>query len=89
MAEAKLVLWLSYVIGCRCTFYVECRHDSKEILDLLFLQDDSDWTLSSDSEKEADLKHLYLELSFPPKRDLGSRFNYKECSELEFERLFR
>ena len=65
------------------------RHDSKEILDLLLLRDDSDSTSSSESEEEADLELLYLELSFPPKRDLGSRFDFEECSELEFERLFR
>ena len=57
-----------------------------DVLDLLLLQD-SDGT--SGSEDEEDLELLWVELSFLPKSDLEPRFNFEECSEVEYERLFR
>ena len=44
---------------------------------------------SSDSETEEELKMLYVELAFSPKRKKFKRFKIHRCSEEEFEQLFR
>ena len=64
-----------------------CRHESENVLELLVsIADDSDF--STDSEEE-ELELLYMELAFSSKREKGSRFSIDDCSEVDFELLFR
>lgn len=55
---------------------------------LTMITDDSDY-LSSDSEEERELEWLYIQLAFSSKREKGPRFNISDCSEVDFELLFR
>ena len=64
------------------------RCDSEEVLDLLkMIADDLD--LSSDSDDEGELEWLYVQLAFSSKREKGPGFNIDDCSEVDFQLLFR
>ena len=59
----------------------------REVLDLLtMIADDSEF--SSDSEEE-ELEFLSFNLLFSPKRVKEAKFNVDDCSEADFETLFR
>ena len=62
------------------------RRDSEGVLDLLTMVAADE---SSDSETEEELQLLYVEMAFSPKRRRGKPFNVDQCSEEEFEQLFR
>ena len=51
------------------------------------IADDSD--VYSDSEEEEELEWLYIHLAFSSKREKGPAFNIDDCSEVDFELLFR
>ena len=64
----------------------EVRSEAGEVLDLLTMI--GNHSELSTVSKEEELQFLYLQLSFPPKREKGPRFNVDNCSEADFEQLF-
>lgn len=66
----------------------EATSDSSDVLELLtmFAQDSE---FSSDSEEEEELEWLYLQLVFSSETVKGPPFNMEDCTEPEFEQLFR
>ena len=68
------------------TIYM-CRRNFEMVLEAMAFNDSSSNSLSSSEEEDMDL--LFCELAFRPKRELGTRLNLLDLSDLECEQLFR
>lgn len=62
------------------------RRELHDLLEVMVFDDDS--TSSSSSEDE-DMDILLYHVVFPPKPPLQARISLEDCSDVEFEQLFR
>ena len=66
----------------------DVRKDFNDILEVMVLDDNSS-SDSSSTSSDADLDILLLEAAFPQQRQLGSRLNIEDVSEMDCEEMFR
>ena len=67
---------------------IDVRKDFNDILEVMVLDDNSS-SDSSSTSSDADLDILLLEAAFPQQRQLGSRLNIEDVSEMDCEEMFR